>query len=97
MAEVREGRQYPVPLHLRNAPTGLMRDLGYGKDYEYAHDYEGHFSGQRNLPDEIAGTRFYEPSDQGYEAAVRERLEAWRSKADASAKRRARGRESGEG
>ena len=97
MAEVREGRQHPVPLHLRNAPTGLMRGLGYGKDYEYAHDYEGHYSGQRNLPDEIAETRFYEPSDQGFEDGVRERLEALRSKAKASAKRQATRREGAAG
>ncbi|MEX2599831.1 MAG: replication-associated recombination protein A [Dehalococcoidia bacterium] len=77
MEEVRGGRQYRVPLHLRNAPTGLMRNLGYGKDYKYAHDYEGNFAGQRNLPEEIADKRFYEPGGQGYEAEVRERLERW--------------------
>ena len=54
-----------------------MRDLGYGKDYKYAHDYKGHFAGQQNLPDELANTRFYEPGTQGYEQIVRERLEAW--------------------
>jgi len=80
--EVRKGRQYPVPMHLRNAVTGLMSGLGYGKDYKYAHDYEGHFAGQQNLPEELAGTRFYEPSDQGYEATVRERLNAWWRKDD---------------
>ena len=77
VSEVRTGRQHPVPLHLRNAATGLMRDLGYGKDYKYAHDYKGHFAGQQNLPDELANTRFYEPGTQGYEQVVRERLEAW--------------------
>ena len=76
--EVRNGRQYPVPLHLRNAATGLMRSMGYGKDYKYAHDYKEHFSGQRNLPEEIADKRFYEPGELGYEATVRERLEALR-------------------
>ncbi len=80
--EVRKGRQYPVPMHLRNAMTGLMSGLGHGKDYKYAHDYEGHFAGQQNLPEELAGTRFYEPSDQGYEATVRERLNAWWRKDD---------------
>ena len=80
--EVRKGRQYPVPMHLRNAATGFMSGLGYGKDYKYAHDYEGHFAGQQNLPEELAGTRFYEPSDQGYEATVRERLNAWWRKDD---------------
>ena len=77
VSAVRTGRQHPVPLHLRNAATGLMRDLGYGKDYKYAHDYKGHFAGQQNLPDELANTRFYEPGTQGYEQTVRERLEAW--------------------
>ncbi len=81
MDEVRNGRQHPVPLHLRNAATGLMRNLGYGHGYRYAHDYEGHFAGQRNLPDEIAGKRFYEPGGEGYEQAVRERIEAWWGKA----------------
>ncbi len=81
MDEVRNGRQHPVPLHLRNAATGLMRNLGYGHGYKYAHDYEGHFAGQRNLPDEIAGKRFYEPGGEGYEQTVRERIEAWWSKA----------------
>ena len=77
MDEVRTGRQHPVPLHLRNAVTGLMRNLGYGAEYKYAHDYKGHFAGQQNLPDELAGKRFYEPGDQGYEQTVRQRLEAW--------------------
>ena len=70
-----------MPLHLRNAVTGLMRNLGYGAEYKYAHDYKGHFAGQQNLPDELAGKRFYEPGDQGYEQTVRERLEAWWGKA----------------
>ena len=76
-AEVRTGKQHPVPLHLRNAVTGLMRSAGYGKGYKYAHDFPGHFAGQSNLPEEIEGKRFYQPSDQGYEVAVRERIEQW--------------------
>jgi putative ATPase len=75
--EVRSGRQYPVPLHLRNAATGLMKSFGYGEGYKYAHDYEGHFAGQGNLPEEIKDKRFYEPGSLGYEATVRERVEAW--------------------
>ncbi|MBM3940136.1 MAG: replication-associated recombination protein A [SAR202 cluster bacterium] len=74
---VREGEQYPVPLHLRNAPTGLMRQMGYGRDYKYAHDYPGHFAGQGNLPPELAGTRFYEPGSEGHEAQAKARLLAW--------------------
>jgi putative ATPase len=60
-------RNAPVPLHLRNAQTGLMRALGYGKDYKYAHDYEGQRVEQQYLPDELVGAQFYKPSDQGFE------------------------------
>lgn len=75
--EVRNGRQWPVPLHLRNAKTGLMKSFGYGEGYKYAHDYDEHFAGQRNLPDELGDRRFYEPGILGYEKTVKERLEAW--------------------
>ena len=75
--EVRKGRPYAVPMHMRNAPTRLMKSMGYGEGYKYAHDYKEHFSGQSGLPDELQGKRFYEPSDQGYEATVKERLERW--------------------
>src|SRR6185503_9377813 len=54
-----------VPLHLRNAPTPLMRKLGYGKDYLYAHDYEGHVVDQQHLPDELRTRRYYTPADSG--------------------------------
>ena len=64
----------PVPLHLRNAATGLMRDMGYGRGYEYAHDYEGHFTPTENLPENLKGKRYYRPSEQGFEARVSERL-----------------------
>ena len=70
----------PVPLHLRNAPTPLMKALGYGRDYKYAHDYEGHVVEQQHLPDRLQGRRYYEPSDSGEERAVKERLEHWRRK-----------------
>ncbi len=63
-----------VPMHLRNAPTELMRDLGYGSGYEYDHDWTGGVAPQRYLPDVVAGARFYEPGDQGREAAIAERL-----------------------
>ena len=75
--EVRTGRQYPVPLHLRNAATGLMSSFGYGEGYKYSHDYDQHFSGQNNLPEEIADRRFYKPGDLGYEATVKKRVEVW--------------------
>ena len=67
----------PVPMHLRNAVTGLMRDLDYGKGYEYAHDHEGAFTPTQNLPDNLKRRRYYRPSDQGYEAEVEKRLRAW--------------------
>ena len=75
--EIQTGKLYPVPLHLRNASTALMQNLGYGKDYRYSHNYEGHFSGQANLPEEIANKKFYQPSDQGYEEVIRKRLANW--------------------
>ncbi|MCF0173370.1 MAG: replication-associated recombination protein A [Bacteroidales bacterium] len=65
----------PVPLHLRNAPTKLMKDLGYAKDYKYAHAYEGNFVEQEFLPQEIAGTKFYEPGNNKSENVIRERME----------------------
>ena len=67
----------PVPLRLRNAVTGLMRDLDYGKGYRYAHDYEGGFTRTQNLPDNLKGRRYYRPSELGYEKAVGERLRSW--------------------
>jgi putative ATPase len=73
--DVERTRNDPVPLHLRNAPTGLMRDLGYGEGYKYAHDYEGGVVGQQNLPDNIAGRRYYAPVDRGFERELGERLE----------------------
>ena len=70
----------PVPLHIRNAPTKLMKELDYGKDYRYAHDYAEAYVPQEYLPDQIRGKegRFYRPTDRGYEKIIGERLEAWR-------------------
>jgi len=73
----------PVPLHIRNAPTKLMKDLGYGKGYVYAHDTEDKLSAMQCLPDSLAGRKYYEPTAQGQETRVRERMEqieAWRKK-----------------
>ncbi|MEI6185674.1 MAG: replication-associated recombination protein A [Dehalococcoidia bacterium] len=75
--DVETTRNDPVPLHLRNAPTGLMKDLGYGKGYKYAHEYEGHFVEQQNLPDAMKGKRYYFPTEQGFEKTVLARLKAW--------------------
>jgi putative ATPase len=75
--DVQKTRNDPVPLHLRNAVTRLMKDVGYGKGYKYAHDYEGHFAAMQNLPDSLKGRRYYTPSEQGYEKEVAERMKQW--------------------
>ena len=71
---VREKGALPVPLHIRNAPTGLMKDLGYGKGYRYAHDYKDGYAVQDYLPDAIADSLFYFPTDRGYEKMIAGRL-----------------------
>lgn len=76
-ADVQDTRNEPVPLHLRNAPTGLMKDLGYGKGYRYAHDFEEAIVEQQNLPDSIAGRTYYTPSNRGFEEEIGKRLEFW--------------------
>lgn len=76
--EIKRTGTLPVPIHLRNAPTKLMKDIGYGKDYQYAHDDPDALVEQDHLPDEIAGQIFYTPTNRGYEAIVRDRLIKWR-------------------
>ena len=78
LEDVRRGPDDPVPLHLRNAPTGLMANLGYGREYKYSHDYEGHVVPQQYLPNALKGKVYYRPSSQGREQAIRERLASWR-------------------
>ncbi|HSL01545.1 MAG TPA: replication-associated recombination protein A [Rubrobacteraceae bacterium] len=78
LEDVRRGAATEVPLHLRNAATGLMREEGYGAGYRYAHDDEAEGMNDRYLPDELADRVYYEPKERGTEAAVRERLESWR-------------------
>jgi len=68
----------PVPLHIRNAPTKLMKGLGYGKDYKYAHDYKDAFVPQSYLPQELEDELFYFPTERGYEKTVKQRLDKWR-------------------
>jgi len=75
--DIQDGRNEPVPLHLRNPVTGLMRRMGYGKGYEYAHDHPGHFVKQQNLPPSLQGKRYYIPGDQGYEKEIADRLKKW--------------------
>ncbi|MDO3376719.1 replication-associated recombination protein A [Geoalkalibacter halelectricus] len=77
LAEVRKSGALPVPLHVRNAPTRLMKDLGYGRGYRYAHDAAEAIVEQTHLPEEIAEKRFYRPTDHGYEKTIAERLRYW--------------------
>jgi putative ATPase len=78
---VREKGDLPVPLHIRNAPTGLMKNMGYGKGYKYAHDYDKNFIDQEFLPDEIAGTKLYDPGNSAAEQRLRAFLkERWGDK-----------------
>jgi putative ATPase len=73
--DLRETSAAPVPLHLRNAATGLMGHLGYGKGYQYAHDADEKVTDMACLPGSLAGRTYYKPTDQGFEARIRQRLE----------------------
>jgi putative ATPase len=75
--DIQHGRNEPVPLHLRNPVTDLMRKTGYGRGYKYAHNYPDHFVKQQNLPPSLQGKRYYVPSDQGYEKEIDARLKKW--------------------
>jgi putative ATPase len=82
LEDVRHGSSPEVPLHLRNAATGLMKEEGYGAGYRYAHDDEPEGMNDRYLPDELAGRVYYEPKKRGTEAEIRERLSRWREARD---------------
>ncbi|MFZ5564771.1 MAG: replication-associated recombination protein A, partial [Thermodesulfobacteriota bacterium] len=69
----------PVPKHIRNAPTALMKALDYGRGYRYAHDFKDAFVPQDYLPEKLAGSLFYHPTQRGYEKTVKERLDKWRA------------------
>jgi putative ATPase len=88
--EVRETQALPVPLHIRNAPTRLMKDLGYAKGYKYAHDYENHFVAQDYLPEKLNKKRYYFPSKFGFEKEIQKRIQWWNKKRS-QAQRAARG------
>jgi putative ATPase len=75
--DIQHGRNEPVPLHLRNPVTGLMRQMGYGRGYKYAHGYPDHFVKQQNLPLSLKRRRYYVPTDQGYEKEIADRLKKW--------------------
>ena len=86
MAAARDSGTLEVPLHLRNAPTALMKELGHGRDYRYAHDHEdAYVGGEAYLPAELAGRRFYAPTDRGHEKVIGEWLERLRARAAARA------------
>jgi putative ATPase len=81
LGTVRKEGDLPVPLHIRNAPTGLMKKLGYGKNYKYAHSYESNFTEQEFLPDALKGTAFYEPGKNPREEELRKFLRGlWKDK-----------------
>ncbi len=77
MEDAQKGPDAPVPLHLRNAPTGLLKDLGYGGDYKYAHDFAGNVVDQQYLPDTLKNNCYYRPTENGREKDIRERLKRW--------------------
>ena len=83
LATVRQTGNLPVPLHLRNAPTQLMADLGYGADYKYAHDFKGHFVDQQYLPDELTASRFWKPQPNRHEDGLAQHLrQLWKGRYD---------------
>ncbi|MBT8364802.1 MAG: replication-associated recombination protein A, partial [Deltaproteobacteria bacterium] len=77
-AVVKKTGTLPVPLHIRHAPTRLMKDLGYAKGYKYAHNYQDAVIAQTYLPDKLKGQRFYLPTERGFEKAIKNRLDRWR-------------------
>ena len=79
-ADVKKFGSLPVPFHIRNAPTKLMKELGYGKDYKYAHDFDDHIVEQKHLPEKIRGHRYYEPTELGFEEKVKKRFDEIRRK-----------------
>jgi putative ATPase len=81
LSAVHQTGDLPVPLSIRNAPTKLMKNLGYGKDYKYAHNYEGNFVASEFLPEKIQGSRFYEPGSNSREEEIRKFLRSlWKEK-----------------
>lgn len=78
MKDIERTGSLPVPMHIRNAPTKLMNNLGYGKGYKYAHDSPHALVDQNHLPDELSGTIYYEPTNRGHEALIKNRLTKWR-------------------
>ncbi|MEW6741630.1 MAG: replication-associated recombination protein A [Planctomycetota bacterium] len=88
-AAIRQHGTLPVPLHLRNAPTALMHDLGYGRDYKYPHDVPGAFVVEHYLPKELLAARFYLPRPHGFEREIKRRIEAWERAKEAAGRHEA--------
>lgn len=81
LRDVKTKKLYTVPFHLRNAPTKLMKDIGYGKEYKYAHSYSNHFIEENYLPDELEGTQYYLPTENGQEKRIKDWLKSlWKKK-----------------
>ncbi len=76
--DIKQTGSLPVPHHLRNSPTKLTKELGYGKGYQYTHDAPLALVDQEHLPDKLKGTIYYTPTNRGHEAVVKDRLEKWR-------------------
>ncbi|MBI5904822.1 MAG: replication-associated recombination protein A, partial [Deltaproteobacteria bacterium] len=76
-ADVEAGGSHPVPLHIRNAPTRLMKDLGYGKEYKYPHDFADGFVAENYFPETLGRRKYYEPSEAGHEKVIADRLKSW--------------------
>ena len=84
--KVRQTGDLPVPLHIRNAPTKLMKNIGYGKGYKYPHDHPDDLTGQEYLPEELREKRFYHPKKYGFEKDLQKRLDYFRSRRKAGDK-----------
>jgi putative ATPase len=84
--DIQRTQALPVPMHIRNAPTRLMKNLGYGKDYKYPHDFPDHFVDETYLPENLKSRKYYFPTDFGFEKEIRKRLEWWRKKKSQAAR-----------
>ena len=78
--DIQRTQALPVPMHIRNAPTQLMKDLGYGKDYKYPHDFPDHFVDETYLPENLKDRKYYQPTDFGFEKEIKKRLEWWKKR-----------------
>jgi putative ATPase len=78
--DIQKTQALPVPMHIRNAPTQLMKNLGYGKDYKYPHDFPDHFVDETYLPENLKDRKYYQPTDFGFEKEIKKRLEWWEKK-----------------